>query len=398
MIRSLFVSILCLFIMAHAHAATPDASATTPGAPKRAIIMVIDGLAVESLQKASAPNLNKLAAEGSLIKTVHVMAPDHTTLGEFGRMHAATIPNISLMMGTFFMTADSKFVQEQFYDVRKWVTVNGVDEYSYQSIDRSFNISLQNYLINDGQLLEWAVRTMKENPVRFMRLHLQNLGSAGWRSARPGNEPWSRDIYGEGSPYIKQLKVVDTAVGKFVEDLKAAGQWDDTLLVITADHGQSVKGGHPAIALDACVTLGIVTGPGVKKGFSVAMADQIDLVPTICSIMGVEPPNPGEGCGLVLNEIKVGQPDTPSRTKSWIDTFNRQHRDYIQVTAQASQLALEDPQSWWSLVWNLREHFYSIPRLASWNELKTVDKFLEHNQKVLDNARDRIKNPNAPRR
>jgi len=398
MLRSLIVSMLCLFLAANTTAADPAASTATAGTPKRAIIMVIDGLAVDALQKAPTPNLNKLAAEGSVIKNVHVLVPDHTTLGEFGRMHAATIPNISLMMGTFLISADSKFVQEQFYDARKWATVNGVNEYSYQSIDRSFNISLQNYLINDGELLEWAVRTMKENPVRFMRLHLQDLGSSGWRCSRPGNEPWNQNIYGEGSPYVKQLGVVDEAVGKFVENVKAAGQWDDTLLIITADHGQSVKGGHPAIALDSCVTTAIVVGPGVKKGFSVATADQVDLVPTLCSIMGVEPPNPGEGCGLVLNEIKVGQPDTPSRAKSWIDTFNRQHRDYIQVTAQASLLALEDPQSWWSLVWDLREQFYSIPRLATWNELKTVDNFLAHNQKVLDGAWERLKNPNAPRR
>lgn len=399
MIRSLFVSLLCLFIMTHAHAANPDASAPPAGTPKRAILMVIDGLAVEALQKAKMPNLSKLAAEGSWIKNVHVLVPDQPTRqGAYARLHESTIPNVSLLAGNFFIPAESKFVQEKFYNPSKWATVNGVDEYSYQSLDRLFNISLQDFLIKDAQLLDWAAKTLRENPVKFALLHLQNLGGTGWACSRRGDNPWNRNIYGEGSPYVKGLEVVDAAVGKFVEDLKAAGQWDDTLLVITADHGQSVKGGHPAISLDACRTLAIVTGPGIKKDFKVELADLIDLVPTICSIMGVEPPNPGEGCGLVLNEIKVGQPDTPTRTKSWTETYNRQHRDFIQLMAQASQLAIEDEQSWWGLVVNLRDGFYSINNILSWNDMKTVDQFLAQNQKALDNARDRIKNPNAPAR
>ncbi len=398
MIRSMFVSMLCLFIMTHAHAANPEASAPTAGTPKRAILMVIDGLAVDTLQKASVPNLKKLAAEGSVIQNVHVLVPDQPTKGSYARLHESTIPNVSLLVGNFFIKPDSKFVQQQFYDWRKWVTVNGVDEYSYQSLDRFFNISLQNYLVNDVQLLAWGAKTLRENNVRFMLLHLQQLGGSGWRCARPGNEPWSRNIWGEGSPYIQHLGVVDEALGKFVEELKAAGQWDDTLLIVTADHGQALKGGHPAIALDSCVTTAIVTGPGVKKGFTTNLADQIDLAPTICSILGVEPPNPGEGCGLVINEIKVGQPDTPSRTKSWTDTYNRQHREYIELSAKAAELALQDEQTWWGLVVNLRDGFYSINDIMSWSDQKTVDGFLAHNQQVLDRAKDRIKNPNAPRR
>lgn len=388
MFRSMLISIICLFVVTNAYAANRRASSPPPGAPERVILLLIDGLHADAMKKAAMPALEKLAAEGTSIKRVSLIAPDHPHQGPYARVHTTAIPNVSLLAGNFFIPVGCRFAQDSFF--RDGLTAHGVNEYSYQSINKSFAISYLNPEIKDGQLLDWAAKTQRDHNINFMLLHLQNVGEAGMRCAHRGEGDWDRNIYGKGSPYIAQLTVTDAAIGKFVEDLKEAGTWEKTLLIISSDHGEDLKGSHPAISADAWRTFAIITGPGIKKGFSLEQCDQIDLVPTMCAIMGVEPPNPGEGCGLVLNEIKAGQPDTPTRKDSWAETYNEQQREYLRLLARASEKALEDAQGWWGTVASMQNSFYTIQQILSWNEQKTVEQFLAHNRRVLDGAKQRL--------
>ncbi len=398
MFRSLIVLLLCAAVTAGAHAANRASAAPRPGAPERAIILLIDGLHADALERGHMPNLEKLAAGGALIRRVSLIAPDHPHQGPYARVHTTAIPNVSLLAGNFFIPVGCRLAQDSFYDPMRSLTAHGVNEYSYQSINRNFCISNMDPGLKDGELLDWAARTQREKNIRFMLLHLQNVGEAGMRCAHRGEAGWNRNIWGEGSPYLAQLTVTDAAVGKFVADLKAAGTWDKTLLIVSADHGQAPQGSHPAISPDAWRTLAIVTGPGIKKGFTAPQCDQIDLVPTLCAVMGVEPPNPGQGCGLVLNEIRTGRPDTPTRLESWSETYNEQERQYLDLLARAAALALKDPAAGWGTLTSLQNGFYTIQQVLVWNEQKTVKQFLENNRRALEGARRRLENPDAPDR
>ncbi|MCE5231453.1 sulfatase-like hydrolase/transferase [bacterium] len=389
----LCLSIVCIFVAftTESHAARRRAPRPAD-APKHAIILLIDGLHMDSLQKADMPAMKKLADEGALIKRVSLIAPDHPHQGPYARVHTTAIPNVSLLAGNFFIPEGCHLAQDSFYS--EGLTAHGVNEYSYQSINKNFCISYMNPNVKDGQLLDWAARAQREDNILFMLLHLQNVGEAGIRCSHRGTgQPWDRNIWGEGSPYIDQLHVTDAAIGKFVDDLKKAGTWDSTLLIISADHGQSIHGFHPAVSPDAWRTLAIVVGPGVKKGFTVEQADQIDLVPTMCSIMGVPAPNAGPGCGLVLNEIKTGATDTPTRKTSWSEIYNEQLREFMHVQAQLAELALKDETEWWGSYEGLETGFYQIHQILDWNEQKTVEQFLDRNRQLLDRAKTRLANP-----
>ena len=81
---------------------------------------------------------------------------------------------------------------------------------------------------------------LKKADVRFARLHLQGPGTAGSRCAKVTDDvPWRRDIWGQGSPYVAALRNADRLLGEFVAALQEMDKWDDTLLVVMADHGQA---------------------------------------------------------------------------------------------------------------------------------------------------------------
>ncbi|MEN6627263.1 MAG: sulfatase-like hydrolase/transferase [Candidatus Sumerlaeia bacterium] len=360
---------------------------------ERSILLIIDGLHQDAPQKADMPVFNRLAKEGTLVKSLALIAPEHPHQGQYAKFQTCAIPNVMLLAGSFFIPPDVRYMQHLFFP--KYLTAHGVNEMSYQSIDRNMCLSNLNPNISDEQMLEWAADTQKKNDVKFMLLHLQNVGEAGIRCSHRGQgQPWDKNIFGEGSPYLAQLAKTDAAVGRFIDDLKAMGKWDGTLLVISADHGQAIGGFHPALSADAQHTAAVFVGPGVKQGGVVAHADQIDLVPTMCALMGVDAPNPGPGCGLVLEEVKAGAPDTPTRKDSPCETYNRQFRDYLEVQARLNEKALKDP-TYSSAVAALEMNFMTIQQVLDWNQAKTVEDFLARNQRAIDQARARIKDPRA---
>lgn len=65
--------------------------------------------------------------------------------------------------------------------------------------------------------------------------------------------------------YYKELKNVDARIGKIVAAVKDAGIADQTIILVTADHGGKGKG-HGGKSLDEVQIPWVMYGPGVKKG------------------------------------------------------------------------------------------------------------------------------------
>ena len=117
--------------------------------------------------------------------------------------------------------------------------------------------------------------------------------------------------------YAGEVTMVDHWLGKFVEWAKALGMLDDTVLIVTADHGHQL-GEH---GLTGKVSAGLyseltdipllVRHPrGERAGqVSDAFAQNHDLAPTILGMLGIEPPVPMEGIDL----WQQAQGSTPPR-------------------------------------------------------------------------------------
>ncbi|MEE2678109.1 MAG: sulfatase [Myxococcota bacterium] len=119
--------------------------------------------------------------------------------------------------------------------------------------------------------------------------------------------------------YDARIGEVDEAVARIRETLESLGQWEDTLFVITADHGESFyEHGlpkHEYVPFDEVLRVPLVISwPeffGERGGVLVAgPAWHLDLLPTLLSLAGISPP---EGlAGKDLSPVLAGEAALPA--------------------------------------------------------------------------------------
>ncbi|MBD3241415.1 MAG: sulfatase-like hydrolase/transferase [Chitinivibrionales bacterium] len=99
--------------------------------------------------------------------------------------------------------------------------------------------------------------------------------------------------------YYHYVQMLDSNVGRILDALRTCQDMDNTWVVFMADHGDSM-GGHGMVTkqvsfYDETTRVPfIVAGPGVAERGSVqrsALSSSMDLLPTLCDIAGVKPPD-----------------------------------------------------------------------------------------------------------
>lgn len=103
--------------------------------------------------------------------------------------------------------------------------------------------------------------------------------------------------------YLACVTYVDTQIGRLLDGLRREGLMDDTIICLFSDHGWHL-GEHGTWSKmtnyewAARVPL-IVTAPGMKRGHTRALAELIDVYPTLCELAGLPIPDHAEGSSLV---------------------------------------------------------------------------------------------------
>lgn len=105
--------------------------------------------------------------------------------------------------------------------------------------------------------------------------------------------------------YLGLATEVDHHIGRVVQFLKESGQYDNTLLVVTADHGEML-GDHHAwgkqTMFDAAYKVPLIMRlpeNEAQAGTKISHpTESIDIVPTILDWVGQEIPNSVDGCSL----------------------------------------------------------------------------------------------------
>ena len=97
------------------------------------------------------------------------------------------------------------------------------------------------------------------------------------------------------APYDAEVAYADAMIGRLIERLRAGHALDRTLIVITADHGESLgdhgETTHGLFAYDATLAVPLIlTGTGLLPGVVEGTAGHADILPTLCDLLGVAPP------------------------------------------------------------------------------------------------------------
>ncbi|MBQ3288344.1 MAG: alkaline phosphatase [Kiritimatiellae bacterium] len=106
--------------------------------------------------------------------------------------------------------------------------------------------------------------------------------------------------YGWGTPeYTNACERVDEGIGRIVEGIKKAGMWDDTVIMLVADHGGEGKK-HGMANLNCFEIPFLVSGPAVKGMRLREPVLLADTAPTIAELLGYQVPECWRGRPAVV--------------------------------------------------------------------------------------------------
>lgn len=175
-------------------------------------------------------------------------------------------------------------------------------------------------------------------PERVLAEH--NLGI---RPLAPGQIAHLSDLYDA------EVRALDDAIGAFVEGLKAKGLLDDTVLVVTADHGECL-GEHDLLDhvfslhrvvchVPLIVRFPVRFPPGERVDRTVRLED---VAPTLLELCALAPDSPLDGRSLLDGagpEVSFGFLDPP---KTWLERMAKEYPGLDPVPFEDTARSLVD--------------------------------------------------------
>lgn len=344
--------------------------------PKRAILVIIDGLHIDAPVRLAMPNYSRLAKRSASVAKTCVIMPHHPTHGRYADIHTCSYPNPVMMTGTVFLVPNQKMLQHSF---QRSAFISNTN--AYRSIGQDYQFAIQEDA-PDSFSIDNAIAVLANHEVDFVRIHLQDSGTAGYETFNATEDaPYFRNIWHQGSPYARAVEEADRQLGRLISALEERGELAHTLLVITGDHGQSTSGWHPMLDEAGWLTPMLFHGPGIIQGVVVEWADQIDIAPTIAAIMGTVIPNNDGGSGRVLKEIQQHRDVAPNRSR--LLTLNRILTRYAYAAA-AMVMRSKDTPAFSGQLMLIEREFYGLDRILDWNEKGSIDSLIKHNTRLVN--------------
>ncbi len=113
--------------------------------------------------------------------------------------------------------------------------------------------------------------------------------------------------------YKNSVLHADRVVHDMVESLRAHGEWENTILVITADHGEEFWEhgfwGHTSnFTKEQSQVPFVMSGPGITPGIETRATSHVDLAATLLELIGADPANRADWTvGLNLLDLPAHQ-------------------------------------------------------------------------------------------
>lgn len=102
--------------------------------------------------------------------------------------------------------------------------------------------------------------------------------------------------------YYAHIAAIDDMIGKITKELKAMGQWDNTLILFTSDHGDMIgsQGAYKKQqpyeeSIGVPMLMKLPSSKGVGPGVNRTVINSEDILPTLLGLCAIDIPNSIEG-------------------------------------------------------------------------------------------------------
>ncbi len=163
--------------------------------------------------------------------------------------------------------------------------------------------------------LSWAHVQVPHPPWRYLpngQVYPTGETTPGYKDFRWGSDQYLADEVLQRS--LLQTKFVDLLVGRMIDRLEKAELWDETMLVVTSDHGATWGANGTRRELDGDQQAGLlgvpmfVKYPHQRKGrVDKSNAEIVDLLPTVADAAGIDVPWVTHGSSLRDAERRAGK-------------------------------------------------------------------------------------------
>src|SRR6185312_4999632 len=125
--------------------------------------------------------------------------------------------------------------------------------------------------------------------------------------------------------YLNELLYMDWTISSIIDQLKKSGRLDNTLVVITADHGEMLGEnggpvGHGWAMTPELANVPLIIMDPAQRGYRVndTIGSQVDLMPTILDSLGIRLP-----AGQIYQGASLYSPDLGTNRTIYINTFRQ---------------------------------------------------------------------------
>jgi phosphoglycerol transferase MdoB-like AlkP superfamily enzyme len=228
---------------------------------------------------------------------------------------ARSVVKLSLSQTGFFTLGellkekgyDTGFIyggEAHFDNMRSFFTGNGFDsivdqtDYTDPAFTGSWGVSDEDLFAKTQQDLKQLHASGKP----FFRLVFSSSNHTPFEFPDGRIEPYDE----EKNTVNNAVKYADHALGEFIESARASAYWEDTLFLIVADHDARVWGDE-LVPIKNFQIPGLILGADLESRRIKTISSQIDLAPTLLSLMGIASDHPMLGRDLATF------PDAPGR-------------------------------------------------------------------------------------
>jgi len=298
------------------------------------LLVSIDTLRADRLgcygrKGASTPTMDRLAAEGVLFE--HASSAVPITLASHATLLTGLLPDRHGVRdnGSFRLPATIRTLAETFHDAgyrtgavigaapleRSGGLARGFDTYDDRLPSMGFGGEASR-AERDGSAVVAAARAWAEEaePGRpdFLFVHFYDPHSPYQQALAPGSPP----------TYEGEVAYVDRRLGELLADLERREGWRDALVVVTADHGESLgehgEATHCIFVYESTLHVPLLArwrgrlAPARVPG-PVSLAD---VAPTVAALAGLPPLGPVDGVDLLPGRVPRAGADRQIRFES----------------------------------------------------------------------------------
>ncbi|OGJ93349.1 MAG: sulfatase [Candidatus Raymondbacteria bacterium RifOxyC12_full_50_8] len=262
------------------------------------------------------PNLDRLAREGVLFRQAYCMSP--TCSPSRASLLTGTAPHVNGMLGLahrgFSLNDYSRHIIHTLKKHGYKTALAGVQhiahdvkKISYDHVlctaDDDMDLAAVRFLENEIPGPFFLSVGMSETHRPFPEKKFDDPGYC----LPPLPLPDIAQVREDMAHYKESVHIFDERVGRVLMALEKTGHSSNTLVIATTDHGIAFPGMKCTLTDHGIGVMLIMRGPGGFSGSRVldSLVSQVDIFPTLCDYLGIEPPPWLEGVSLmplILNE------------------------------------------------------------------------------------------------